>query len=690
MLAYYYNIKNYFVLTELYEEKKLDFNVVSPYKPAGDQQSAIDGLVDGVRKNTRIQTLLGVTGSGKTFTMAKVIEKIKKPILVLAHNKTLAAQLYREFKDFFPDNAVEYFVSYYDYYQPEAYVAASDTYIEKDASINDEIDRLRLKATFSILERDDVIVVASVSCIYGLGTPEEFESSHLKIQVGNKIDRDELLRQFVSIYYERDDISFIRGNFRVRGDVVEIYPAYLKQEAYRIEFFGDEIESISEIDPISGNVKKRIKECFIYPAKHFVSNPEVMDETIALIEEELEERVKFFNESGKLVEAQRLESKTKYDIEMLREVGYCNGIENYSRIVARREEGERPKCLLDYFKGNFMLFVDESHVSLPQVRGMFNGDRARKMNLVDYGFRLPSALDNRPLYFEEFENMIDQAIFVSATPADYEIEKSELIHEQIIRPTGLVDPKIEVRPATNQVDDLIGEINKTVEQGDRILVTSLTKKMAEDLSKYFEELEIKARYLHSDIDTIERVEIIKDLRSGEFDCLIGINLLREGLDIPEVALVAILDADKEGFLRSARSLIQTSGRAARNLNGRVIFYGDKITDSMQKAIDETTRRREIQEKYNKKNNIKPSSIKKEIVDILQREYLHKNLSESIVADYRSEYKTNSVEGLENYRARLNDDMLKAADELEFEVAAKFRDKIKDVDKKIILMKKVKK
>jgi len=656
----------------------LDFNVVSPYKPAGDQQSAIDGLVDGVRKNTRIQTLLGVTGSGKTFTMAKVIEKIKKPILVLAHNKTLAAQLYREFKDFFPDNAVEYFVSYYDYYQPEAYVAASDTYIEKDASINDEI------------ERDDVIVVASVSCIYGLGTPEEFESSHLKIQVGNKIDRDELLRQFVSIYYERDDISFIRGNFRVRGDVVEIYPAYLKQEAYRIEFFGDEIESISEIDPISGNVKKRIKECFIYPAKHFVSNPEVMDETIALIEEELEERVKFFNESGKLVEAQRLESKTKYDIEMLREVGYCNGIENYSRIVARREEGERPKCLLDYFKGNFMLFVDESHVSLPQVRGMFNGDRARKMNLVDYGFRLPSALDNRPLYFEEFENMIDQAIFVSATPADYEIEKSELIHEQIIRPTGLVDPKIEVRPATNQVDDLIGEINKTVEQGDRILVTSLTKKMAEDLSKYFEELEIKARYLHSDIDTIERVEIIKDLRSGEFDCLIGINLLREGLDIPEVALVAILDADKEGFLRSARSLIQTSGRAARNLNGRVIFYGDKITDSMQKAIDETTRRREIQEKYNKKNNIKPSSIKKEIVDILQREYLHKNLSESIVADYRSEYKTNSVEGLENYRARLNDDMLKAADELEFEVAAKFRDKIKDVDKKIILMKKVKK
>src|SRR6056297_3151555 len=578
------------------------FRAISPYKPSGDQATAIRQLSDGLKNDMRAQTLLGVTGSGKTFTMAKVIETVQKPTLVLTHNKTLAAQLYREFSEYFPDNAVEYFVSYYDYYQPEAYVASSDLYIEKDASINDEIDRLRLKATSSILERNDVIVVSSVSCIYGLGSPAEFERMHIRLRTGEEQDRDQLLRKLVSIHYERNDMAFTRGTFRVRGDVVEVFPAYL-QDAVRIEFFGDEIESLSRVHPLTGQVLERYEYTYIYPAKHFVSSPESMKETVRLVEEELNQRLEELNKENKLLEAQRLESRTRYDMEMMLEMGYCNGIENYSRIVDRRQPGEPPNTLINYFKGNFLLIVDESHVTLPQVRGMYEGDRSRKMNLVEHGFRLPSALDNRPLYFSEFEKIIDQVVYVSATPADYELDDSAQVVEQVIRPTGLLDPVITIQSATNQVDHLIGEVRKRVARNERVLVTTLTKKMAEDLTEYLSEVGIQTRYLHSEIETIERVEIIRDLRKGVFDCLVGINLLREGLDLPEVSLVAILDADKEGFLRSARSLIQTIGRAARNANGSVIMYADKLTDSIRATLEETDRRRTIQEAYNAEHGI---------------------------------------------------------------------------------------
>ncbi|HPR38864.1 MAG TPA: excinuclease ABC subunit UvrB [Spirochaetota bacterium] len=666
------------------------FKVVSPYKPSSDQFRAIQGLVNGINEGKKFQTLLGVTGSGKTFSMAKIIESVNKPALVLTHNKTLAAQLFREFKEFFPENAVEYFVSYYDYYQPEAYVVSSDLYIEKDSSINDEIDRLRLKASSSLLERRDVVVVSSVSCIYGLGRPENFEKAHLVLKTGQDFGRDILLRKLVAVHYERNDIAFTRGMFRVKGDIVDIYPAYLKQEAFRIEFFGDEIERITVFNPVSGEVKGETDMCAIFPAKHFISDPEDMQETIKLIEAELEARLAVFRKEGKLLEAQRLESRTKYDIEMMIETGYCSGIENYSRIIDRRKPGERPSCLLDYFKGDYLLLVDESHVTLPQVRGMYEGDRSRKENLVNYGFRLPSALDNRPLVFKEFEEIIKQSVFVSATPADYEMEHSENIVEQVIRPTGLLDPEIEVRPALNQVDNLIGEVNKRAEAGERVLVTTLTKKMAEDLAAYFDEVGIRAKYLHSEIDTIERVEIIRDLRKGEFDCLIGINLLREGLDIPEVSLVAILDADKEGFLRSKRSLIQTAGRAARNLNGKVIMYADKITDSMQGAIDETNRRRKIQHEYNIANNIKPESIKKEIIDMIEREYIKENSYLEYVAESGTSYRSNSIPDLEAHKEKLREGMLEAADNLEFEKAAALRDQMIDIERKLDVLKKKKK
>lgn len=666
------------------------FKVVSPYKPSSDQFRAIQGLVEGIKDGKKFQTLLGVTGSGKTFSMAKIIEAVNKPALVLTHNKTLAAQLFREFKEFFPENAVEYFVSYYDYYQPEAYVVSSDLYIEKDSSINDEIDRLRLKASSSLLERRDVVVVSSVSCIYGLGRPENFEKAHLVLKTGQDFGRDVLLRKLVAVHYERNDIAFTRGMFRVKGDIVDIYPAYLKQEAFRIEFFGDEIERITVFNPVSGEVKGETDMCAIFPAKHFISDPEDMQETIKLIEAELDARLAVFRKEGKLLEAQRLESRTKYDIEMMLETGYCSGIENYSRIIDRRKAGERPSCLLDYFKGDYLLLVDESHVTLPQVRGMYEGDRSRKENLVNYGFRLPSALDNRPLVFKEFEEIIKQSVFVSATPADYEIEHSENIVEQVIRPTGLLDPEIEVRPALNQVDNLIGEVNKRAEAGERVLVTTLTKKMAEDLATYFDEVGIRAKYLHSEIDTIERVEIIRDLRKGEFDCLIGINLLREGLDIPEVSLVAILDADKEGFLRSKRSLIQTAGRAARNLNGKVIMYADKITDSMQGAIDETNRRRKIQHEYNVANNIKPESIKKDIIDMIEREYIKENSYLEYVAESGTSYRSNSIPDLEAHKEKLREGMLEAADNLEFEKAAALRDQMIDIERKLDVLKKKRK
>ena len=665
------------------------FKVISPYKTSPDQIKVIDSIVKGIDSGNKFQTLMGVTGSGKTFSMAKIIEAVKKPALVLTHNKTLAAQLFREFSEFFPENAVEYFVSYYDYYQPEAYVVSSDLYIEKDSSINDEIDRLRLKATSSLLERKDVVVVSSVSCIYGLGRPENFEKSHIVIRRGRELGRDPLLRKLIAVHYERNDTAFNRGMFRVKGDIVDIYPAYMKQEAFRVEFFGDEVESLTIFNPVSGQVISETDTCIIFPAKHFIASPDDMKVTVEMIEIELERRLEVFRREGKLLEAQRLESRTKYDIEMLIETGYCSGIENYSRIIDRRKEGERPACLLDYFKNDFLLLVDESHVTLPQVKGMYAGDRSRKENLVNYGFRLPSALDNRPLVFDEFESMIKHAVFVSATPADFELEKSANIVEQVIRPTGLLDPVIEVRPAKNQVDNLIGEINKRVDARERVLVTTLTKKMAEDLARYFEDVGIRARYLHSEIDTIERVEIIRDLRKGEFDCLIGINLLREGLDMPEVSLVAILDADKEGFLRSRRSLIQTAGRAARNLNGRVIMYADKMTGSMKEAIDETNRRRKIQEAYNIKNNIKPESIKKEVIDMLEREYIKENSYINYVAENSAAYRSNNRKELEDLRLLLKEQMLAAADNLEFEKAAAIRDQMIDIENKIEILKKKK-
>jgi excinuclease ABC subunit B len=646
-----------------------EFHVVSEYKPAGDQPEAIESLADGVEAGLGEQTLLGVTGSGKTYTMAKVIERVQKPTLVLAHNKTLAAQLCSEFKEFFPDNAVEYFVSYYDYYQPEAYIPHTDTYIEKDSDINDEIDRLRLSATASLLERRDVIVVSSVSCIYGLGEPEDFEKMMVSLRVGATMELDELLRRLVDIRYERNDIAFERNMFRVRGDTVELWPAYWKDSAIRVEFFGDEIERISEINPLTGSITRRLNNIPVWPASHYVTTKEKMARAIDQIRIECDERVRFFEENGKLLEAQRIRQRTDYDIEMMQELGYCSGIENYSRIISGRAPGSAPMTLLDYMPDDFLMFIDESHVTLPQVRAMYRGDRARKETLVEYGFRLPSAFDNRPLKFEEFQQRVNQVVYVSATPSDYERSRSGNIAEQIIRPTGLLDPEISVRPIQGQIDDLISEINARTEKHQRTLVTTLTKKMAEDLSAYLTNAGIKCRYMHHDIDTIERMEIIRDLRLGEFDVLVGINLLREGLDIPEVSLVAILDADKEGFLRSETSLIQTTGRAARNADGMVIMYADTVTPSMRAAIDETERRREKQDAFNKANGITPKTIIKSV-----RELLEMSPDED-----KAVHRKDGVKMTENERKsaieRLEKQMREASKMLEFEIAAQLRDEI---------------
>ena len=654
----------------------MDFEIKSAFKPTGDQPEAIKQIVTSINNDEKFQTLLGVTGSGKTFTMANIIREVKKPTLILAHNKTLAAQLYSEFKEFFPNNAVEYFVSYYDYYQPEAYVASSDTYIEKDASINDEIDKLRHSATASILERDDVIVVSSVSCIYGIGDPDDYKKLMLSIRTGMEIDRDTLIRKLVDIQYERNDINFVRGTFRVRGDILELFPASDDEKAIRIEFFGDEIDRIVEIDYITGKILGTRNHIAVFPASHYVTTPEKVAHAVEAIEKELAERVQYFKDNDKLLEAQRIEQRTKYDIEMLNEIGTCQGIENYSRHITGREEGEKPYTLMRFFPEDFLLIVDESHVTIPQVRGMYAGDRSRKKSLIDNGFRLPSAYDNRPLNFDEFEENINQVLFVSATPGPYEIEHSTTVAEQIIRPTGLLDPIIEVRPIENQIDNLVGEINKVVEKNERVLITTLTKKMSEDLTNYLKEIGMKVKYLHSDIDTLERTEIIRDLRLGKFDVLVGINLLREGLDIPEVSLVAILDADKEGFLRSETSLIQTVGRAARNAEGRVIMYADKITRSMAVTIEETKRRREIQSKYNEENGIVPKTIVKEVRDSIET---LKPADEEVVfgiAESEDEYEVqNNIETLQK-------EMMEAAQNLQFERAAQLRDKIKELEERI--------
>ncbi len=646
------------------------FRLVSSYKPTGDQPQAIDTLVRSINAGNREQTLLGVTGSGKTFTMANVIERLNRPTLVLAHNKTLAAQLCSEFREFFPENAVEYFVSYYDYYQPEAYVPTTDTYIEKDSSINDEIDKLRHSATLALSERRDVIIVASVSCIYSLGNPIDYRNMVISLRPGMEKSRDELLKKLVELQYERNDIDFTRNRFRVRGDVVEIFPAYSSDTIIRVEFFGDEIDRISEINPITGENRMNLKHAAIYPASHYIVPKEKVEIAVKEIEKELEERIKYFKDRGKLIEAQRIEQRTRYDIEMLLEIGFCSGIENYSRVLSGRKPGSVPYTLLDYFPEDFVLFVDESHVMLPQVRGMYGGDRGRKENLVEYGFRLPSAYDNRPLNFDEFYSRINQAVFVSATPGDLELEKSAVVAEQVIRPTGLLDPEISVRPVEGQMDDLISEINMRAEKDQRVLVTTLTKKMAEDLTEYLSKVGIKVRYMHHDIDTVERMQIIRDLRLGEFQVLIGINLLREGLDIPEVSLVAILDADKEGFLRSERSLIQTIGRAARNAEGKVIMYADTVTDSMEKAITETERRRSIQKKYNEENGIVPKTITKKVSDIIE-------ISSHSEEKLREKTKLSKAER-EKLIAQLTKEMKAAAKLLEFEHAAYLRDKIKEL------------
>ena len=654
----------------------MDFEIKSSFKPTGDQPEAIKNIVTSINNDEKFQTLLGVTGSGKTFTMANIIREVKKPTLILAHNKTLAAQLYSEFKEFFPNNAVEYFVSYYDYYQPEAYVAHSDTYIEKDASINDEIDKLRHSATAAILERRDVIVVSSVSCIYGIGDPDDYKKLMLSIREGMEIDRDTLIRKLIDIQYERNDINFIRGTFRVRGDILELFPASDDEKAIRIEFFGDEIERIVEIDYVTGKILGARNHVAVFPASHYVTTPEKVAHAVKAIEKELHERVQYFKDNDKLIEAQRIEQRTKYDMEMLNEIGTCQGIENYSRHITGREEGEKPYTLMSFFPEDFLLIVDESHVTIPQVRGMYAGDRSRKTSLIDNGFRLPSAYDNRPLNFSEFEENINQALFVSATPGPYEIENSTTIAEQIIRPTGLLDPIIEVRPIENQIDDLVGEINKVVEKKERVLVTTLTKKMSEDLTNYLKEVGIKVKYLHSDIDTLERTEIIRDLRLGKFDVLVGINLLREGLDIPEVSLVTILDADKEGFLRSETSLIQTVGRAARNSEGRVIMYADKITRSMAVTIEETKRRREIQSQYNEENGIIPRTIVKEVRDSI--EPLKAADEEVLFGVSESE----DIYDLKSSIESLQQEMMEAAQNLQFERAAQLRDKIKELEERI--------
>ena len=646
------------------------FEVVSEYKPAGDQPQAIEALANGVELGLQEQTLLGVTGSGKTFTMAKTIEKLQRPTLVLAHNKTLAAQLCAEFKEFFPNNAVEYFVSYYDYYQPEAYIPHTDTFIEKDAATNDEIDRLRLSATCALLERRDVIVVSSVSCIYGLGEPEDFAKMMVSLRVGMEMERDVLLKRLVEIRYERNDIAFERNMFRVRGDTVEIYPAYWKDSAIRVEFFGDEIDRISEVNAVTGTPIRILNHVPIWPATHYVTPKEKMDAAIGEIYKELEERVAFFERENKLVEAQRLKQRVMYDIEMMQELGYCSGIENYSRVIEGRPAGTPPHTLLDYFPKDFLLFIDESHVTLPQVRAMYNGDHARKTTLVDYGFRLPCAYDNRPLKFDEFEQRVNQVIYVSATPGEYERTRSGQIVEQVIRPTGLLDPRIEVRPVEGQIDDLIGEINARTERKERVLVTTLTKRMAEDLTAYLKNAGIKVRYMHHDIDTIERQEIIRDLRLGVFDVLVGINLLREGLDLPEVSLVAILDADKEGFLRSETSLIQTIGRAARNADGLVIMYADKITPSMRAAIDETERRREKQDAFNKAHGIVPKTVVKSVRSLIE---LSGEVEETKKFDFNQKQMTKQ-QRLEAI-AKLEKEMKEASKMLEFEYAAILRDKI---------------
>jgi excinuclease ABC subunit B len=649
------------------------FDLVSKYEPAGDQGQAIETLVENIENGEKAQILRGATGTGKTYTMSQVIARTNKPTLVMAHNKTLAGQLYSEFKEFFPNNAVEYFVSYYDYYQPEAYVPSSDTYIEKDSSVNDEIDKLRHSATSSLLERNDVIVVASVSCIYGLGSPKEYQDSVVSLRPGLEISRDKLLNDLVGIQFERNDIDFQRGRFRVRGDVVEVFPASRDEHAFRVEFFGDEIDRIREIEALTGQVLGEVDHLAIFPATHFMTNDDRMEESIAKIEAELQQQLKVFRSEGKLLEAQRLEQRTNYDIEMLREMGYCNGVENYSRHMDGRSEGEPPFTLLDFFPDDFMIMIDESHMTMGQVKGMYNGDRARKDMLVNYGFRLPSALDNRPLRREEFESHVHQILYVSATPGDYEMEQTETIVEQIIRPTGLLDPIVEVRPIMGQIDDLLGEINARVEKDERVFVTTLTKKMAEDLTSYFKEMGVKVKYMHSDIKTLERTEIIRNLRLGVFDVLVGINLLREGIDVPEVSLVAILDADKEGFLRNERGLIQTIGRAARNSNGRVIMYGDNITQSMQHAMDETSRRREIQMAYNEKHGIVPQTIKKEIRDLIS---ITKRTESGEVEEVSAEAMTKKER--KALLKKLEKEMAEAAGALDFESAAQLRDMILEI------------
>lgn len=653
------------------------FKLISDYPPQGDQPHAINKLVEGIRNGYKYQTLLGVTGSGKTFTMANVIQEVQLPTLVISHNKTLAAQLCSEFRKYFPHNAVEYFVSYYDYYQPEAYIARTDTYIEKDSSINEEIDRLRLSTTSSLLERRDVIIVASVSCIYGLGSPEDYQELVLKISRHDIFKRDNILERLINIHYERNDIDFHRGCFRVRGDVIEVFPSYLEY-AFRIELWGDEIEVISEIDPLTGKVVKRRDKLIVYPAKHFVTTKDKLERAILSIEEELKKRLKYFKKEGKLLEAQRLEQRTKYDLEMLKEVGYCSGIENYSRHISGRKPGEPPATLLDYFPSNFLLFIDESHVTIPQLRGMFAGDKSRKDSLTEYGFRLPSAYDNRPLYFEEIEKYMEKVVFVSATPAKHELEKSNQIVEQIIRPTGLIDPEIVLKPAKNQIDSLIEEIKKRTEKKERILVTTLTKRMAEDVAEYLDEISIKAKYLHSEIKTLERINILRDLRLGKFNVLVGVNLLREGLDLPEVSLVAILDADKEGFLRSETSLIQTMGRAARNINGTVILYCENITGSIKRAVKETNRRRKIQLEYNHKYHITPQTITKSIEEfaIVNKE---KNLGDFSTVNEENE-KYLSQNNLWLLIKSLEKEMKQAAKNLDFERAALLRDEIRRLKK----------